>query len=56
MNKAKELLKNPSNKIRDISENLGFSSPGYFAKTFKRFFGVTPEDFRKSNGTYKENE
>lgn len=33
--------------IKKISELVGFSSPSYFAKQFKVFFGSSPNQFRK---------
>ncbi|MBQ8494694.1 MAG: AraC family transcriptional regulator, partial [Clostridia bacterium] len=31
-----------------ISELLGFSSPGYFSKTFKRITGMSPQEYQRS--------
>ena len=31
--------------IAEISWQLGFNNPSYFSKTFKRFCGVTPNEF-----------
>jgi len=42
MNKAKELLRLPGNKIAAISYELGFSDSNYFIKAFKKLVGVTP--------------
>lgn len=43
MNRAIALLQQ-GNKIAEVSEQLGFSSPSYFAKCFKRQFGMLPKD------------
>ena len=32
--------------IAEISWQLGFNNPSYFSKTFKRFCGVTPNEFK----------
>jgi Response regulator containing CheY-like receiver domain and AraC-type DNA-binding domain len=47
--KAKELLLGTRYTVKKISEQVGFSDSGYFNTAFKRYFGITPEEFRKSN-------
>lgn len=34
----------------EISWQLGFNNPSYFSKTFKRFSGMTPNEFRNGKG------
>ncbi len=46
--KAADLLSEQNLSITEIGEMSGFSSPSYFAKTFKKIMGVTPGDFRKN--------
>ncbi len=48
MEKAKELLKNPNNKIVDIAESIGFSEPYYFSHSFKKYQGVSPKEYRNN--------
>lgn len=45
--KAKEFLVDPNVQISYISELTGYSSPGYFAKVFKKMLGVTPSAYRR---------
>lgn len=47
MEKAKELLRNQDNKILSISMAVGYSDPYYFSHCFKKYTGVTPDEFRK---------
>ena len=47
MNKAKELLENTNMKISAIGSEVGFSSSTYFCRSFREFFGVSPESCRK---------
>ncbi|MCL2486095.1 MAG: helix-turn-helix transcriptional regulator, partial [Oscillospiraceae bacterium] len=47
MEKAKDLLGNPSMKIIDIAEQLGYSDPYYFSHCFKKNVGMSPKEFRK---------
>ena len=49
LNKAKQLLHTSSHNISKIATSLGFSSANYFAKVFKKEFGITPHNYRKSN-------
>ncbi|MBQ7010619.1 MAG: AraC family transcriptional regulator [Clostridia bacterium] len=44
---AADLLNGSSQSISDISAKLGFDSPQYFSKRFKRHYGITPGNFRK---------
>lgn len=47
MEKAGELLKDPINKIQDVSENTGYSNQRYFSSCFKKFYGCTPTEYRE---------
>ena len=44
---AKQLLENTTLSINQVSDELGFSSSGYFIKTFKRYESITPAVYRK---------
>lgn len=44
--RATELLKDPDRKILDVALDVGFSHLSYFNKTFRRFQGCTPSEFR----------
>ncbi|MFV0323298.1 MAG: two-component regulator propeller domain-containing protein [Bacteroides xylanisolvens] len=43
--KATEMIKTGKHKINEICYLLGFSSPSYFSKCFKKIIGVLPKDF-----------
>lgn len=48
LDEAMVMLKNkPEMNVSEISTYLGFSSPRYFSKCFKAFFGVSPLGVRK---------
>lgn len=44
---AKRLLRYSDKPIIAISDYLGFSSPSHFARTFKKYTGKTPTDYRE---------
>jgi YesN/AraC family two-component response regulator len=46
--KAKELLSRPGNRINDISVKLGFSSTSYFIADFKKKVGMTPKQYKQT--------
>jgi signal transduction histidine kinase/DNA-binding response OmpR family regulator/ligand-binding sensor domain-containing protein len=46
LNKAKELLADPSLSIAAIALDCGYNDPGYFARVFKQELGVTPQEWR----------
>ena len=39
---ARRLLESSSMSVRDIAENVGFSSLNHFDKMFKKYLGFTP--------------
>ncbi len=45
---AKKLLKQNELKVSEISEKLGFSSPRYFCKVFKKIEGLTTKEYRNN--------
>jgi len=47
LQKAKNLLVNSTQNIKEISFNSGFESPFYFSKVFKKHIGISPSDFRE---------
>ncbi|WP_099469267.1 response regulator transcription factor [Konateibacter massiliensis] len=46
MKKAVEFLKNPSCKIYDISNLVGYTQPKNFTRAFKTYYGLSPKDYR----------
>ena len=47
---AQQLLLQSSESISSIARRLSFADEKYFSKCFKREFGITPSQFRKSPG------
>lgn len=47
MEKAAELLKNKSLKIKEVSAAVGYENVSYFGMLFQRKYGVTPNEYRK---------
>ena len=47
LNKAKELLGNPSNSISAVAMESGYNDPSYFARIFKQETGLTPQEWRQ---------
>lgn len=43
------LKEHPQYNISEISYRLGFSSPRYFSRCFKDFYGVSPKTYRKKD-------
>ena len=50
LKKAAELLQQNEYGVTEISLLVGFSSSTYFSSCFKKQFGITPTDFRESEG------
>lgn len=49
MEKAKQLLISADSLIYEISEAVGYSNSNYFSKLFKKYTGVSPEEYKKGN-------
>ena len=54
MEKAKELLDNSTRSVEQIAIEVGFDSKGYFLKTFKQQFGMSPKAYKYKETVNKE--
>lgn len=48
MNAAKELLRDPFLAAADVAGMVGYESPNYFRRAFKKNTGMTPTEYRRS--------
>lgn len=46
--KSRELLKNTHEPVEEVARRCGFVNAGHFATVFKRFFKLSPTEFRKT--------
>ncbi len=46
MTKAKQLLADPRNRISEISSSVGYSDGNYFGKSFRKYTGLSPSEYR----------
>ena len=51
MTEAARLLGQPEMRVAEASRRCGFAEPNYFAKAFRRTFGISPTEFR-TTGMY----
>lgn len=49
MEKAKQLLRDVRYRIGDISSRVGYSDGNYFGKSFKKYCGLSPSEYREQN-------
>lgn len=49
MEKATYYLKSGQFSVSETSYKVGFSDPGYFSRSFKKHFGMSPADYMKKN-------
>lgn len=47
LNAAAAMIENGASRINDVCYAVGFNTPSYFAKCFKKQFGVLPADYMK---------
>ena len=45
---ARSLLKHGAVRVSDIAYQSGFESAAHFSRTFKKAFGITPQEYRNS--------
>ncbi len=48
--RAKALLSDSRLRIHDVAEQVGYADVGHFTKSFKRFAGATPGEYRERLG------
>jgi len=48
INRAKEMLADPSLKIHDVATLVGFTDVTHFSKTFKKINGISPNEYRNT--------
>jgi two-component system response regulator YesN len=46
MEKARELLKDPQNRVGEVARMLGYSDYAYFFQVFKKQFGYAPREIK----------
>ena len=49
--KAKDMLKDPSRSIKEVGSMCGYSDPNYFSRIFKKSTGMTPTEYRERAGS-----
>lgn len=49
--KAKDMLKDPSKSIKEIGSECGYSDPNYFSRIFKKSTGMTPTEYKERVGS-----
>ncbi|MBN2274249.1 MAG: helix-turn-helix domain-containing protein [Bacteroidales bacterium] len=52
--RAKELLENDAATTSEIAYKVGFGSPSYFHKVFKKHFNVSPGEIRKGTAVHTQ--
>ena len=50
MELAQRLLHHASHRMYDIAEEVGYTDYSHFAKTFKKWFGISPTEYRSNLG------
>lgn len=45
--KAKQLLADPRNKINEIGSQAGYNDGNYFGKSFRKYTGLSPSEYRE---------
>ena len=53
---AVEMMANPQVSIREIGIAVGYADSNYFAKVFRKAYGLSPSDFRRKRMARKEAE
>jgi len=54
LTKAAKLIKKTDLTAAEIAFKVGFSSASYFNRTFHKFYGITPGDYKTQNKSLKE--
>lgn len=54
LEKAAKLIKKTDDSIAEIAYQVGFSSPSYFNKTFSKYYGIAPGEYKTKSITLSE--
>ena len=49
LEKSRYYLRSGQYSVSETSYKVGFSDPGYFSRTFKKHYGITPADYVKQS-------
>lgn len=49
LEKAKTLLENSFLSVKEVTTEVGMSDPGYFSRSFKAAYGMTPAQWREKS-------
>lgn len=52
MEKAKELLQSPKNKVSKVAREVGMPNVSYFCQVFKEMYGIAPGEYQEINKLY----
>ena len=52
---AAKLLRQSDASIAEILDTIGYSEKSHFFRVFKRFYGITPHEYRKASQSKQEN-
>jgi two-component system response regulator YesN len=47
LQKACEMLSDPDMKAYEVAEMVGIRDAGYFSQVFRKYFGMTPSEYRE---------
>ncbi|ATW27880.1 PocR ligand-binding domain-containing protein [Candidatus Formimonas warabiya] len=48
--RAKKLLSDQKNSVKEVAQKVGYNNPSYFSKIFRSLEGLTPSEFRQGRG------
>ncbi|WP_053365171.1 response regulator [Bacillus sp. FJAT-27245] len=48
MEKAKKLMVDPEKSLKEITFEVGYHEPNYFSKVFKKMYGLSPTEYRRT--------
>ena len=49
MKTARQMMANTQLQVQTVAQLAGFADPNYFGKVFRRYYGVTPQQYRKNH-------
>ncbi len=52
MDKAKRMLETSDAKLLEVAEKVGFEDVNYFSKSFKKYTGISPSEYRETHGGF----
>jgi two-component system response regulator YesN len=51
LQQARQLMSDPAAKLHEISEQVGYAEYAHFSRVFKKYYNLTPSEYKRFAGS-----